>query len=179
MAGREAKVENEIASSLIPGRNRAIGSPMDSASTSQLPTTALTSNALGINISPPIIATPSILAASDSATACKFKWAGATYSLSLQMDTDCVGDLKDKIFSLTNVPPDRQKVLGLGKVTGDHYSVASLNLSSNGGLKDFMLVGTPVGLEAVGNSSGDDSPEFDYTADQISTFKTQQNIRNQ
>ena len=180
----EAKVQNEIASLLIPRRIAPFASSMDSASTSQPAPVGLPTNALGIDISPLQTAAPSILAAVDStysATACKFKWAGGTYSLSLQMDTDTVGDLKDKIWSLTNVPPERQKLLGLGRVSGEHYSVASLtgNLTKNGGLKDFMLVGTPVGLEAVGNSSGDDSPEFDYTADQIQTFKTQQNIRNQ
>ncbi|KAF9520000.1 hypothetical protein BS47DRAFT_1370540 [Hydnum rufescens UP504] len=55
-------------------------------------------------------------------------------------------DLKDKLYSLTSVPPERQKILGLvkGKLPPDECTIRDLKLA--GGRK-FTLVGTPIGKE--------------------------------
>jgi ubiquitin-like domain-containing CTD phosphatase 1 len=57
-----------------------------------------------------------------------------------------VYDLKAKLFSLTNVPPERQKILGLvkSKLPPEDARVGDLKLISG---KKFNLIGTPAGEE--------------------------------
>jgi ubiquitin-like domain-containing CTD phosphatase 1 len=54
--------------------------------------------------------------------------------------------LKGTLYSLTNVPPERQKILGLvkGKLPPDQERIGDLKLVSG---KKFTLVGTPEGDE--------------------------------
>lgn len=57
------------------------------------------------------------------------------------------------MWSLTNVPPERQKLVGLtkGKLPGDEEAVVKLGLgagATTGKLKEFMMIGTPEGEEA-------------------------------
>lgn len=57
--------------------------------------------------------------------------------------SDTVGDLKAMLWSLTSVPVDRQKIVGLvkGKLPGDEAEVVSLGLLQGGGApKPFMMV---------------------------------------
>ncbi|KAJ7572057.1 HAD subfamily IIID h [Mycena floridula] len=74
-----------------------------------------------------------------------FTWTGRTFSLQVA-DSDRVFDLKAMLQSLTNVPPARQKILGLvkGKLPSDGGLIKDLNLVSG---KKFSLVGTPEGDE--------------------------------
>jgi len=55
-------------------------------------------------------------------------------------------DLKDKLYSMTDVPLDRQKIIGLvkGKLPSDECTIHGLKLVSG---RKFTLVGTPVGQE--------------------------------
>ncbi|GAA5832277.1 hypothetical protein JCM11251_004304 [Rhodosporidiobolus azoricus] len=82
-------------------------------------------------------------------------------------ETDTVGDLKQLLWSLTTVPPDRQKIVGLvkGKLPNDEEEVVKLGLGDAGAtnVKQFMMVGTPEGEEhkAVGPSAQDDG-DIDY-----------------
>lgn len=59
------------------------------------------------------------------------KWSGKDYEVSIT-DTETISDLKRKISELTEVPPKRQKLLGLkargGKPAGDAASISELVL---------------------------------------------------
>jgi ubiquitin-like domain-containing CTD phosphatase 1 len=57
-----------------------------------------------------------------------------------QLDT--IGDLKSLLWTLTSVPPERMKLLGLvkGKLPGDEQEMGSLGLGGAGGDKGFMMV---------------------------------------
>ncbi|CAE6364645.1 unnamed protein product [Rhizoctonia solani] len=75
----------------------------------------------------------------------KFTWSSKEYTVSIA-ESDCVLDLKDKLFSVTRVPNERQKILGLvkGKLPDDSVRIAQLKFSPS---KKFTLVGTPAGEE--------------------------------
>lgn len=75
----------------------------------------------------------------------KFTWSSKEYTVSIA-ESDRVLDLKDKLFALTRVPNERQKILGLvkGKLPDDFVRVADMKFAST---KKFTLVGTPVGDE--------------------------------
>ncbi|KAI6036428.1 hypothetical protein BKA83DRAFT_4162668, partial [Pisolithus microcarpus] len=68
-----------------------------------------------------------------------------TFSLDLA-ESDRVYDLKAALLSLTNVPPERQKILGLvkGKLPPDEGKNVHLKIAPG---KNFILVGTPAGDE--------------------------------
>ncbi|KIJ69166.1 hypothetical protein HYDPIDRAFT_179046 [Hydnomerulius pinastri MD-312] len=74
-----------------------------------------------------------------------FTWAGKSFDLELA-ESDRVFDLKTSLMSLTNVPPERQKVLGLvkGKLPPDQARISELNITTG---KKFSLIGTPAGDE--------------------------------
>ncbi|KAG6330807.1 hypothetical protein ID866_8284 [Astraeus odoratus] len=74
-----------------------------------------------------------------------FSWAGKTYSLALA-ESDRVYDLKVALLNLTNVPPERQKILGLvkGRLPPDEGKISDLNITPG---KNFILIGTPAGDE--------------------------------
>ncbi|TFY71885.1 hypothetical protein EVG20_g1136 [Dentipellis fragilis] len=74
-----------------------------------------------------------------------FSWAGKPYTLDIA-ESDRVFDLKAALFSLTNVPPDRQKILGLvkGKLPPEEERIGDLKIV---GGKKFTLIGTPEGDE--------------------------------
>ncbi|CCM03624.1 uncharacterized protein FIBRA_05768 [Fibroporia radiculosa] len=74
-----------------------------------------------------------------------FTWSGKPFSIDVA-ESDRVYDLKGALQSLTDVPPERQKILGLvkGKLPPDEERVGNLNLVSG---KKFTLVGTPQGHE--------------------------------
>ncbi|GAA6058687.1 hypothetical protein JCM10212_003375 [Sporobolomyces blumeae] len=97
------------------------------------------------------------------------KWRGKPYELSVAQ-SDTVGDLKQILWSLTGVPPDRQKLAGLvrGKLPQDEEEVVKLGLGTvpTGKPKEFMLIGTPEGEEhkSIGPSTTTDEPDIDYTA---------------
>ncbi|OSD08539.1 HAD subfamily IIID h [Trametes coccinea BRFM310] len=75
----------------------------------------------------------------------QFNWSGKPFSLDVA-ESDRVYDLKAALMSLTNVPPERQKILGLvkGKLPTDDERIGDLKLLSG---KKFTLVGTPEGHE--------------------------------
>ncbi|EGN95644.1 hypothetical protein SERLA73DRAFT_186777 [Serpula lacrymans var. lacrymans S7.3] len=74
-----------------------------------------------------------------------FVWSGKPFELDLA-ESDRVYDLKYALLNLTNVPPERQKILGLvkGKLPPDQERIADLKLVSG---KKFTLIGTPQGDE--------------------------------
>jgi len=73
-----------------------------------------------------------------------FKWSGREYTVDL-LGSDRVYDLKTSLMSLTKVPPERQKILGLvkGKLPPDQERIADLRIAG----KSFTLIGTPEGDE--------------------------------
>ncbi|KAF8892432.1 HAD-like domain-containing protein [Infundibulicybe gibba] len=75
----------------------------------------------------------------------EFTWSGQLFRLDIA-DSDRVFDLKAILYSLTTVPPTRQKILGLikGKLPADQCRIADLRLQTG---KKFILVGTPEGDE--------------------------------
>lgn len=69
-------------------------------------------------------------------------WKGQKLDVNV-VASDTVGDLKAMLWSLTSVPVDRQKIVGLvkGKLPGDEAEVVSLGLLQGGGApKPFMMV---------------------------------------
>ncbi|KII88126.1 hypothetical protein PLICRDRAFT_612640 [Plicaturopsis crispa FD-325 SS-3] len=75
----------------------------------------------------------------------QFTWSGKPFALDVA-ESDRVFDLKALLQSLTDVPPERQKILGLvkGKLPPDQERVSDLKLSAG---KKFTLIGTPEGHE--------------------------------
>ncbi len=53
----------------------------------------------------------------ESATPVSIKWGSKTYELEIGAG-ESVEDLRHKLFSLTNVPPDRQKIMVSSSATG-------------------------------------------------------------
>ncbi|KAK4054948.1 hypothetical protein OIV83_000872 [Microbotryomycetes sp. JL201] len=83
------------------------------------------------------------------------------------VETDCLGDVKASLWSLTGVAPDRQKLIGLvkGKLPGDEVEVKSLGLSPDGPARKFMMVGTPEGEELGPPPPPNDAEDdIDYAA---------------
>lgn len=74
-----------------------------------------------------------------------FTWSSKPFTLSIA-ESDRVFDLKAALQSLTNVPPERQKIIGLvkGKLPADDVCVGDLKLAPG---KKFTLIGTPQGDE--------------------------------
>ncbi|KAH7911418.1 HAD subfamily IIID h [Hygrophoropsis aurantiaca] len=74
-----------------------------------------------------------------------FTWAGKQFELQVA-EYDRVYDLKAALMSLTNVPLERQKILGLvkGKLPPDQARIADIKLISS---RKFTLIGTPEGDE--------------------------------
>ncbi|KAG8954190.1 hypothetical protein FRC04_000411 [Tulasnella sp. 424] len=91
------------------------------------------------------LATKSAAEVSENWVHLKFTHAGQEYSVELA-DSDRVFDLKEKLYTLTSVPFERQKILGLvkGKLPADEATIASLKLPEG---KKFQLIGTPIGQE--------------------------------
>ncbi|OBZ69263.1 Ubiquitin-like domain-containing CTD phosphatase 1 [Grifola frondosa] len=75
----------------------------------------------------------------------QFTWSGKPFTLDVA-ESDRVYDLKATLLSLTDVPPERQKILGLvkGKLPPDEERIGDLKLVNG---KKFTLVGTPQGHE--------------------------------
>ncbi|KAG5647319.1 hypothetical protein DXG03_000857 [Asterophora parasitica] len=96
-----------------------------------------------------------------------------------------VFDLKAVIHSLTKVPPERQKILGLvkGKLPPDQDRISDLRLTSG---KKFSLIGTPEGdeikdpsqLESLPDVVNDMDVDFSDNTALSATYKNdQRNIR--
>lgn len=104
-----------------------------------------------------------------------FSWRGQKLPVTVMHD-DTVGDLKGLLFSLTTVPPARQKLVGLvkGALPGDEISVGSLGLDA-ASVKNAMLIGTEEGKELqpeVGSRAGDLAPisvDVDYACERDRT----------
>lgn len=77
----------------------------------------------------------------------QIKWNGKEFEISLPLDST-VMDLKLKLVDETNVPPERQKLLGLkqtnGKLAEGDVRLASLNLKPT---TKVMMMGTPLSDE--------------------------------
>jgi len=74
-----------------------------------------------------------------------FTWSGRSFTLQIA-DSDRIFDLKAVLFSMTDVPPERQKILGLvkGRLPADDGRIGDIGLING---KKFQLVGTPQGRE--------------------------------
>ncbi|GAA5980083.1 hypothetical protein JCM10908_001528 [Rhodotorula pacifica] len=111
-------------------------------------------------------------------------WRGNKQQVSV-VESDTIGDLKAVLFSLTNVPPERQKIVGLakGKLPGDEQEVVKLGLGpgATSKPKEFMMIGTPEGEEAraVGPTEKEDG-DMDYAdeAAKLKAFMAVQSVRN-
>ncbi|GAA5864530.1 hypothetical protein JCM3774_005156 [Rhodotorula dairenensis] len=111
-------------------------------------------------------------------------WRGSKQQVSV-VESDTVGDLKAVLFSLTRVPPARQKIVGLtkGKLPGDEQEVVKLGLGASASAKpkEFMMIGTPEGEEAraVGPTEKEDG-DLDYAdeAAKLKAFMAVQSVRN-
>ncbi|GAA5994881.1 uncharacterized protein JCM10292_004410 [Rhodotorula paludigena] len=101
------------------------------------------------------------------------------------LESDTVGDLKHLLWSLTSVPPERQKLVGLvkGRLPGDEQEVVKLGLGADsvGKVKEFMMIGTPEGEEAkaVGPTEKDDG-DIDYATEEArkKAYWAAQSVRN-
>ncbi|THH30762.1 hypothetical protein EUX98_g3437 [Antrodiella citrinella] len=113
-----------------------------------------------------------------------YTWSGKTYKLDIA-ESDRVFDLKTTLQEQTNVPPERQKILGLvkGKLPDDGVKIGDLKLVSG---KKFTLIGTPQGDEIKDPSQLGNLPDVvndldvDFSADPkaaASYSNDQRNIR--
>ncbi|KAF8651427.1 hypothetical protein AX16_004729 [Volvariella volvacea WC 439] len=86
-----------------------------------------------------------------------FTWSGRSFQLDLA-ESDRVFDLKNAMHALTNVPPERQKILGLvkGKLPPDQELIGNLRLPTG---KKYTLVGTPEGDEIKDPSRLENLPD--------------------
>ncbi|GAA5835350.1 hypothetical protein JCM3766R1_004764 [Sporobolomyces carnicolor] len=131
------------------------------------------------------------------------KWRNVAYDISL-VESDTVGDLKAILFSLTGVPPERMKLVGLikGKLPGDDQEIVKLGLQPRTSSviadasatapvnkaakrKEFMMIGTPEGQEhkaPVGPTSAPgDEPDVEYATAGAATreaLKAIESVRN-
>lgn len=120
------------------------------------------------------------------------------------LDDDAQGDLKAILFSLTGVPPERMKLVGLikGKLPGDDQEIVKLGLQPRTSSviadasatapvnkaakrKEFMMIGTPEGQEhkaPVGPTSAPgDEPDVEYATAGAATreaLKAIESVRN-
>ncbi|KDE08451.1 hypothetical protein MVLG_01233 [Microbotryum lychnidis-dioicae p1A1 Lamole] len=108
-------------------------------------------------------------------------WKGKKYDLTV-VESDTVGDLKLTISTMTSVPPERQKIVGLvkGKLPSDEVEVKScLSITPNGKPKEFMMIGTPEGEEhkemAGPTTVREQELDVDYSS---AEYKAAQNVRN-
>jgi len=115
-------------------------------------------------------------------TSLKFTHSGKELSLSIER-SDRVFDLKGALFELTNVPPERQKILGLvkGKLPPDDVRVEDLKLAPG---KKFTLIGTPQGSEFKDPFELEDLPDvlndfdLDFSANPSAAAKYLADQRN-
>ncbi|KAI0053906.1 HAD-superfamily subfamily IIID h [Auriscalpium vulgare] len=111
-----------------------------------------------------------------------FTWSSKPFTLDIA-ESDRVFDLKGMLFSLTNVPPERQKILGLvkGRLPPDDERVGELKLITG---KKFILVGTPEGHEIKDPSQLEFLPDIindldiDFSADPAAAKSYQNDLRN-
>ncbi|GJE87132.1 HAD subfamily IIID h [Phanerochaete sordida] len=91
-----------------------------------------------------------------------FTWQGKLFQIDIA-GSDRVFDLKATLYSLTNVPPERQKILGLvkGKLPADEVTIHDLSLVVG---KKFSLIGTPEGDEIK------DPSQLAYLPDVVNDF---------
>ncbi|KAL1412797.1 hypothetical protein Q8F55_000545 [Vanrija albida] len=91
----------------------------------------------------------------------QFKWSGKSFDLRVS-SSDLVYDLRTQIETLTSVPPDAQKILGLvrGKLGGDVDGVRIGTLGVKPNAK-FTLVGTPEHLRFKEREGPPPPDEFD------------------
>ncbi|SCV68280.1 BQ2448_401 [Microbotryum intermedium] len=108
-------------------------------------------------------------------------WKGKKYDLTV-VESDTVGDLKVTIWTMTSVPSERQKIVGLvkGKLPSDEVEVKScLTITPNGKPREFMMIGTPEGEEhkemAGPTTAREQELDIDYNSDE---YKAAQNVRN-
>jgi ubiquitin-like domain-containing CTD phosphatase 1 len=97
-------------------------------------------------LEPPVAATtapePELAIPAEVVYALICNWKGQKLDVNV-VASDTVGDLKALLWSLTSVPVERQKIVGLvkGKLPGDEAEVVSLGLLQGGGSpKPFMMV---------------------------------------
>ncbi|KAH9950185.1 HAD subfamily IIID h [Amylocystis lapponica] len=111
-----------------------------------------------------------------------FTWAGKPFMLDVA-ESDRVYDLKACLQSLTDVPPERQKILGLvkGKLPPDEERIGNLQLANG---KKFTLVGTPEGHEIKDPSQLEFLPDVvndldvDFSANPAAAVAYQNDQRN-
>ncbi|PCH37715.1 HAD IIID h [Wolfiporia cocos MD-104 SS10] len=114
----------------------------------------------------------------------EFRWGGKDFSVDIEA-SDRVYDLKGLLQSLTDVPPQRQKILGLikgGKLPPDEERIGDLKLITE---KKFTLIGTPQGHEIKDPSQVDFLPDVindldvDFSANPAAAEEYINDLRNQ
>ncbi|KZV65424.1 HAD subfamily IIID h [Peniophora sp. CONT] len=111
-----------------------------------------------------------------------YSWQGKAFELHVA-ESDRVYDLKVMLFSQTNVPPERQKILGLvkGKLPPEDARIGDLKLVNG---KKFSLVGTPEGHEFKDPSQLDWLPDVandldvEFSADSKAAEAYKRDLRN-
>ncbi|KAJ7286299.1 HAD subfamily IIID h [Mycena rebaudengoi] len=112
----------------------------------------------------------------------QFSWAGKPFHLSVA-ESDRVFDFKAALHKLTQVPPQRQKILGLtkgNKLPPDEDRIGDLRLVPG---KKFTLIGTPEGSEIKDPSQLDlpdvvNDLDVDFTENPIASAAYRNDQRN-
>ena len=128
---------------------------MESSADVDMPPAASNSSAASLPDAPAVVAAtiPSedLSLPSEAIYALICSWKGQKLDVTV-VESDTVGDLKATLWSLTSVPPSRQKLVGLvkGKLPGDEAEVVSLGLGTTGAPKQFMMVSLSEGRPRLG-----------------------------
>ncbi|CAA7271590.1 unnamed protein product [Cyclocybe aegerita] len=112
----------------------------------------------------------------------QFTWAGKSFNVNVA-ESDRVFDLKTTLYSLTRVPNERQKILGLvkGKIPPDQVLISELSIAPG---KKFTLIGTPEGDEIKDPSKLGTLPDVindldvDFTDNMAASNRYQHDARN-
>ncbi|KAH9483953.1 Ubiquitin-like domain-containing CTD phosphatase 1 [Psilocybe cubensis] len=115
-------------------------------------------------------------------TKLQFTWISKSYKVEIA-DSDRLYDLKAAIYSLTKVPNERQKILGLvkGKLPPDEVRISELTILPT---KKFTLIGTPEGDEIKDPSQLESLPDVvndldvDFTENMVASNRYQHDTRN-
>jgi len=112
----------------------------------------------------------------------QFTWSGKSFKLTVA-DSDRLFDLKSSLYTLTQVPNERQKILGLvkGKLPPDQTPISDMRILTG---KKFTLLGTPEGDEIKDPSQLGNLPDVindldvDFTENMVASNRYQHDARN-
>ncbi len=111
------------------------------------------------------------------------KWNGQDFKVANLLPSNTVGDFKNELFKLTNVQPERQKLLGLKTKSGQNAADVNLldDLNYKKGSKIMMMGTVEEKIDSM-NRTPDNLPEvvndldIDQNADEVTLENREENL---